>query len=66
MEQAYLKSLQMIKLLNIKDEKEYNKLLKDYLILSSESLKYISRTRKFKKIVKLAEEVWKGFFFYPL
>ena len=63
MEQAYLKSLQMIKILNIKDEKEYNKLLKDYLILSSESLKYISRTRKFKKIVKLAKEVWKGFFF---
>ena len=57
MEQAYLQSLQMIKQLNIKDEKEYNKLLKDYLILSSESLKYISRTRKFKKIVKLAEEV---------
>lgn len=62
MKQAYLKSLQMIKQLNIKNEKEYNKLLKDYLILSSESLKYISRTRKFKKIVKLAEEVWKGFF----
>lgn len=66
MREAYLRSLQMIKVLNIKDEKEYNKLLKDYLILSSESLKYISRTRKFKKIVKLAEEVWKGFFFYPL
>lgn len=57
MKEAYIKSLQMIEQLNIKDEKEYNKLLKDYLILSSESLKYISRTRKFKKIVKLAEEV---------
>lgn len=57
MQEAYLQSLQMIKQLNIKDEKGYNKLLKDYLILSSESLKYISRTRKFKKIVKLAEEV---------
>lgn len=57
MQEAYIKSLQMIKKLNIKNEKEYNKLLKDYLILSSESLKCISRTRKFKKIVKLAEEV---------
>ena len=57
MEKAYIQSLQMIKLLNIKDEKEYNKLVKDYLILSAESLKYISRTRKFKKIIKLAEEV---------
>lgn len=57
MEKAYIQSLQMIKLLNIKNEKEYNKLVKDYLILSAESLKYISRTRKFKKIIKLAEEV---------
>lgn len=57
MEKAYIQSLQMIKLLNIKNEKEHNKLVKDYLILSAESLKYISRTRKFKKIIKLAEEV---------
>lgn len=57
MEQAYIKSLQMIKQLKIKDEKEYTKLLKYFFILSSESLKCISRTRKFKKIVKLAEEV---------
>ena len=57
MKEAYLKSLQMIKTLNIKNEKEYNKILKDYLILNVESLKYISQTRKFKKIIKLAEEV---------
>ena len=57
MKETYIKSLQMIKVLNIKNEKDYNKLVKDYLILNSESLKYISRTRKFKKIVKLAKEV---------
>lgn len=57
MKEAYLKSLQMIKEFKIKNEKDYNKLLGTYLILSSESLKYISRTRKFKRIVKLAEEV---------
>lgn len=57
MKEAYLQALQMIKPLKIKDEKEYNKLVKDYLILSSESLKYISRTRKFKKIVMIVEEV---------
>lgn len=56
MEKVYIQSLQMIKQLNIKNEKEYNKLLKDYLILSSESLKYIIRTRKFKKIIRLAEK----------
>ncbi len=57
MKEAYEKSLQMIKILEIKNEKDYNKLLKDYLILSTESLKYISQTRRFKKIIKLAKEV---------
>lgn len=56
MKEYYLKSLQMIKELNIKSEEEYNKLVKDYLILSAESLKYISQTRRFKKIIKLAKE----------
>ena len=57
MKENYLKSLRMIKILKIKTETEYNKLLKDYLILSSESLKYISQTRNFRKIIKLAREV---------
>ena len=55
MKEYYLKSLQMIKELDIKNEKEYNKLMKDHLILSAESLKYISRTRRFNKIIKLAK-----------
>ena len=33
MQEYYLKSLQMIKNLNIKNKKEYNKLLADYLVL---------------------------------
>ena len=57
MKENYLKSLLMIKILKIKNETEYNKLLKDYLILSSESLKYISQTRNFRKIIRLAREV---------
>ena len=57
MKEMYIKSLQMIKILNIKNEKEYNKLLRSYLLLSAESLKYMSRTRRFRKIVKLAKEV---------
>ena len=57
MKENYLKSLRMIKILKIKNETEYNKLLKDYLILSSESLKYISQARDFRKIIKLAREV---------
>ena len=57
MDKAYKESLQMIKILNIKNETEYNRLLKYYLILSSESLKGRLRTRRFKKIIKLAKEV---------
>lgn len=57
MKEAYLKSLHMIKELNIRNEKEYNKLLHSYLILNAESLKYISQTKSFKKIIKIAKEV---------
>ena len=57
MQENYLKSLQMIKVLNIKTRKEYNKLLKNYLLLSVESLKYIAQTDNFKEIVVQAKEV---------
>lgn len=57
MKENYLKSLQMIKEFKIKNEKEYNKLHKHYLILSAESLKYISGTRSFRHIIRLAREV---------
>ena len=57
MKEMYIKSLQMIKKLDIKNEKEYNKLLNNYLLLNSESLKYISQTRSFRKIIKLSKEV---------
>lgn len=62
MKEAYEESLQMIKALNIKNEKEYNRLVQNYLILNAESLKYISQTRDFNKIIELAKEVWEGFF----
>ncbi len=61
MEKACKESLQMIKILNIKNEKEYNKLLKFYLILSSESLKGRLRTRRFKN--KTSKRSLKGFFY---
>ena len=57
MEEYYNKSLKMIKKLGIKNKKEYNKLLEFYLILSVESLKYISQERSFKKIIKIAKGV---------
>ena len=57
MKEMYIKSLQMIKELNIKNKKEYRKLVKDYLILNLESLRYISQTKSFRKIKKLAKNV---------
>lgn len=57
MKEMYIKSLQMIKRLKVKNEKEYNRLLSDYLLLNAESLKYISQTRSFRKIIKISKEV---------
>lgn len=57
MKTAYEKSLQMIKELNVKNKKEYRKLVRNYLILNFESLKYISQTKSFRKIRKLAKNM---------
>ena len=57
MKENYYKSLQMIKLLKIKTKKQYERLLDNYLILSVESLKYITQKSNFKEIIKLAKEV---------
>ena len=57
MKEAYYRSLRMINKLKIRNEKEYKKVFKNYLILSAESLKYISQTRNFRKVIKLAKEV---------
>ena len=66
MKETYIKSLQMIKVLNIKNKSEYNRIKNYYLILNIDSLKYISERRNFKDIIRLAKEVWKDFFFCPL
>ena len=57
MREAYLKSLQMIKILNIKNRNEYNRYKKYYLVLNIDSLKYISDKRNFKDIIRIAKEV---------
>ncbi len=57
MKEMYIKSLQMIKNLNVKNKKEYQELVRNYLILNFESLKYISQTKRFRKIRKLAKSM---------
>ena len=57
MKEMYIKSLQMIKELNVKNKKEYRKLVRNYLIINFESLKYISQKKSFRKIKKIAKNV---------
>lgn len=57
MREAYLKSLQMIKILNIKNRNEYNRYKKYYLVLNIDSLKYIADKRNFNDIIKIAKGV---------
>lgn len=57
MQEAYIKSLQMIKVLNIKNRNEYNRYKNYYLVLNIDSLKYISDKRNFNDIIKIAKEV---------
>lgn len=57
MRNEFIKSLRMIKILGIKTQSEYVNLSRDFLILSLDSLKYISQKDNFKEIVEMAEEL---------
>lgn len=57
MKNEFIKSLQMIKILKIENQEQYENLQKDFLILSLDSLKYISQKNSFKDIVKMANEI---------
>lgn len=57
MKELYIKSLRMIKNLNVKNKNQYIKLVRDYRILNLESLRFISQTKNFRKIRKLANNI---------
>lgn len=57
MKNEFIKSLQMIKILKIKTQNQYRNISKDFLVLSLDSLKYISQKKDFKEIVKMANEI---------
>lgn len=57
MKEMYEEALRLIKILKLETEDEYNKLVKEFLVLNIESLKYISQTRDFTEIIKMAKEV---------
>ena len=57
MKNEFIKSLQMIKTLEIKNQEQYKNLSKDFLVLSLDSLKYMSQKNEFNEIVKMANEI---------
>lgn len=57
MKNEFIKSLQMIKILKIRTQDQYKNISKDFLVLSLDSLKYISQKKDFKEIVKMANEI---------
>lgn len=60
MEKEYKKALQMIKIMKIKSKKQYSEITKYFFLLNIQSLKYMSKTKDFRKIIKLAKEVESG------
>lgn len=57
MKEQFIKSLQMIKISQIKSQAEYINLANNFFILSLESLKYISQKDNFQEIIKMANEL---------
>ena len=57
MKEFFIKSLQMIKILGIKNKADYECLTRDFFIMSSESLRYMSQKRSFKEIVEMANNI---------
>jgi len=57
MKNQFIKSLKMIKVLEITNQEQYENLLNDFLILSLDSLKYISQKNNFREIVKIANKI---------
>ena len=57
METYFKKSLKMIKILGINKQYEYQNLISNFLVLSIESLKYMSNKKTFKEIVDMVKEV---------
>lgn len=57
MQELFIKSLQMIKVLDIKKQSEYERIITYFLVLSPESLKYISQKDTFTEIVEMAKYV---------
>ena len=57
MKYYFIKSLQMIKILNIKKQSEYELLVTYFLVLSPESLRYIAQKETFAEIVEMAKYV---------
>ena len=57
MQELFIKSLPMIKVLDIKKQSEYERIITYFLVLSPESSKYISQKDTFAEIIEMAKYV---------
>ena len=57
MEEAYKQSLLLIKAYKIRTQKQYLKLAKEHFILNTITLKILSNTKDFNKIVEYARKM---------
>jgi hypothetical protein len=57
MEEAYKQSLLLIKTYKIRTQAQYLKLAKEYFILNTITLKILSNTKDFNKIVEYARKM---------
>lgn len=55
MKEAYEKSLLLIKTNKIRTEEEYRKLAKEHFLLSSVTLKLLSKKKMFQDVIKYAK-----------
>lgn len=56
MKNELIKSLKMIKILEIKNPTQYKNLLQYFLILSFDSIKYICQAKKFDEIIDIVNK----------
>lgn len=57
MEEAYKQSLLLIKMYKIKTQAQYLELAEEHFILSTTTLKILTNTKDFQKVIKYARKI---------
>ena len=57
LKEAYKRALQTIKDLNIENEKQYRRVVDQYMLLNTTSLKFMTQKKNFSDIIEVTKEV---------